>query len=153
MRNLTKAVLISTVAVSFNTHAVNVIGVVDIPVYYPQLQASENRSTAYTNQKFGEATSATTNETNRAIAMENTLRTESRQLGAIGMASSAAAASANPTAGKRTAISTGVGYYQGYSALSLGVTHLIHDNIKLYGTVSGTQDGKQGGAVGASFSF
>ena len=132
MKHLTKCVLAGTIAVSFNAHALNVIGLNQIVlVDQAVIQASENRSTAYTNQVL----------------------TEAKQIGAIGMASSAAAASANPTAFKRTAISTGVGYYQGYSALSLGVTHLIHDNIKLYGTVSGTQNGKQGGAVGASFSF
>jgi len=106
----------------------------------------ETNSAAKANAAEGRAV-------NRAIAGDAALTTEAGQIGALAMAASAAAAAASPTKDKPTAISTAVGQYSTYSALSLGVAHLIQDNIKLYGTVSGTQNGKTGAAIAASFSF
>ena len=98
---------------------------------------------------------AISSETSRATAAEALLRQETRQVGAMSMAASAAAGAGGGlvTKAKPTSVSVAVGYYQGYSALSAGVTHLVTDNVRFYGALTGTQDGKKGGAVGASFSF
>jgi len=87
----------------------------------------------------------------RAVAGDAELNTEMKKVGAMGLA--AAAANATPTAGKSTAVSGAVGHYQGYSAVSVGITHLVRDNLRVYGSMSATEDGKTGSAVGASFSF
>jgi hypothetical protein len=114
--------------------------------------------------------SGITNETNRATAAENNLQKqissessraqaaelaitrEARQIGAMAMAA-AAAAGATPVGDRKTAISAAVGTYAGYSALSIGASHIVNPRTKMFGSVTSSNGGTTGAAVGVSFSF
>lgn len=117
-----------------------------------QVATVNANTTAQVNEARVEAHREVSNERDRAMAAEQALGKEIKQVGAMAMAA-AGAAGATPVGDKKTALTTAIGSYSGQSAIAVGVTHLVKENIKAFGSVSSVIGGKAGVTVGASYSF